>query len=406
MTGITQQQADRATLVLAAILAGLATLGPFSIDTYMPSFPAMGRSLNASTIEIQQTLSAYLLPFACMMLFHGALTDSFGRRPVILVGLLIFAGASIGCAVAQNLPQLLMFRALQGMSAGTGMVAGRAMIRDIYPGHQAQRVMSMVTMIFGLAPAVAPVIGGWLEVWFGWRSIFVFLTLFAGLLFVSCHYRLTESLPPEKRQPFAVRPLLVNYVKLFGSVRFGLLSSAIALNFAAFFLYIASAPAVIYGLLGLNENQFAWLFVPGISGVIAGAFLSGRVAGKVSPLRTVRYGYAIMFGAASFNLAYNAVFPPALPWTVLPVMIYTIGMSLAMPSVTLLLLDLFPDNRGLAASLQGAQQSFFTGLAAGLLSPYLSSTGLGLAAGMAALLASGFTCWYIFTRMMTSEATA
>jgi len=106
MTGTTQQQVDRATLVLAAILAGLATLGPFSIDTYMPSFPAMGHSLNASTLEMQQTLSAYLLPFSCMMLFHGALTDSFGRRPVILAGLLIFAGASIGCAVAQTLPQL------------------------------------------------------------------------------------------------------------------------------------------------------------------------------------------------------------------------------------------------------------------------------------------------------------
>ena len=400
----TQQQADRATLVLAAMLAGLATLGPFAIDTYMPSFPAMGRALNATTLEMQQTLSAYLIPFACMMLFHGALTDSFGRRPVILTGLLIFISASIGCALAQSLPQLLLFRALQGMSAGTGMVAGRAMIRDIYPGHQAQRVMAMVTMIFGLAPAVAPILGGWLEVSFGWRSIFVFLTLFAALLYVGCYCRLVESLPASKRQPFSVRPLLANYFKLFGSVRFGLLSSAIALNFAAFFLYIASAPAVIYQLLGLGENQFAWLFVPGISGVIFGAFLSGRLAGKLSPRRTVRYGYSVMLAAATFNLAYHMMFPPALPWTVLPVMVYTVGMALAAPSVTLLLLDLFPDNRGLAASLQAAQQSFFSGLAAGLLSPYVSATGLGLAVAMAALLASGYTCWYLFMRGAYKES--
>ena len=399
-----QQQADRATLLLAAMLAGLATLGPFAIDTYMPSFPAMGRALDATPLQLQQTLSAYLLPFACMMLFHGALTDSFGRRPVILVGLLIFTGASIGCALAQSLPQLLAFRALQGMSSGTGLVAGRAMIRDIYPGHQAQRVMSMVTMIFGLAPAVAPILGGWLEVWLGWRAIFVFLALFSGLLFAACHYRLAESLPIDKRQPFAARPLLINYCKLFSSVRFGLLSSAVALNFAAFFLYIASAPAVIYRLLGLNENQFAWLFVPGISGVIAGAYLSGRLAGKVSPRRTVRYAYIVMFGAALFNLAYHALYAPALPWTVLPVMVYTVGMSLAMPSVTLLMLDLFPDNRGLAASLQAAQQSFFAGLAAGLLSPYLSVSGIGLAAGMAAALATGYACWYIFTRITPGGA--
>jgi DHA1 family bicyclomycin/chloramphenicol resistance-like MFS transporter len=407
MPGVTaQQRADRATLLLAAMLAGLATLGPFAIDTYMPSFPAMGRALDATPLEMQQTLSAYLLPFACMMLFHGVLADSFGRRPVILNGLAIFTVASVGCAVAQSLPQLLVFRALQGMSAGTGMVAGRAMIRDIYPGHQAQRVMALVTMIFGLAPAVAPILGGWLEVWFGWRAIFVFLSLFAALLYVNCHCQLVESLPPAKRQSFALKPLLVNYVKLFGSIRFGLLSSTIALNFAAFFLYIASAPAVIYGLLGLGESQFAWLFVPGISGVITGAFLSGRLAGKVSPRRTVRYGYCVMFAAAAFNLAFNVIYPPALPWTVLPVMVFTIGMSLVMPSVNLLLLDLFPDNRGLAASLQGAQQSFFAALAAGLLSPYVSGTGLGLAAGMAGLLAGGFACWRLYIRLTEKESVA
>ena len=395
-----QKDADRATLLLAAVLAGLATLGPFAIDTYMPSFPAIARSFAATPLEVQQTLTAYLIPFSCMMLFHGALTDSFGRRPVILVGLVVFMGASIGCALAQSLPQLLMFRALQGMSAGTGMVAGRAMIRDIYPGHQAQRMMSMVTMIFGLAPAVAPILGGWLELWFGWRSIFVFLTLFAALMWVICHLRLAESLPPAHRQPFAVRPLLRNYLKLLRSVRFALLSSAIAFNFAGFFLYIASAPAVIYDLLGLRASQFGWLFVPGIAGVIIGAFLSGRVAGKLAPRRTVRYGYTIMCGAALFNLAYNAVWPPALPWTVLPVMVYTVGMALAMPSISLLVLDLFPQNRGLAASLQAAQHSFFIGLTAGLLSPYASGSGSGLAGGMIVLLACGFTCWLVYLRMI------
>src|SRR5205085_3167264 len=128
-------------------------------------------------------------------------------------GLVVFACASIGCAFAQSLPQMLVFRALQGMSSGTGMVAGRAMIRDIYAGHQAQRVMSMVTMIFGLAPAVAPVIGGWLEVWLGWRAIFVFLTVFASLLWLGCYLQLAESLPREKRQAFNVRNLIVNYLK-------------------------------------------------------------------------------------------------------------------------------------------------------------------------------------------------
>ena len=388
-----RERTERDTLLLAALLAGLATLGPFAIDTYMPSFPAMRRALDVNALQMQQTLSAYLIPFAFMMLFHGALTDSFGRRPVILTGLVIFALASVGCALAQSLPQMLVFRALQGMSAGTGMVAGRAMIRDIYSGHQAQRVMSMVTMMFGLAPAIAPIIGGWLEVWLGWRSIFVFLALFAALLFAGCYYRLAESLPPHARQQFTARPLLLSYVKLLGSFEFGLLSSAVAFNFAGFFLYVASAPALIYNLLGLGENDFAWLFVPGISGVILGAYLSGRLAGTWSPALTVRYGYCVMLAAAATNVAHHAWLPPALPWTVLWVFVYTTGMSLVMPSISLLVLDLFPHNRGLAASLQGAQQSFFSGLVAGLLSPLVSDSGFELAAAMAALVTCGGACW-------------
>ena len=398
-TPASAQRTDGAMVMLAALLAGLATLGPFAIDTYMPSFPAMQRALAISETQMQQTLAAYLIPFAFMMLFHGALTDSFGRRPVILAGLAIFALGSIGCALAQTLPQMLAFRALQGMSAGTGIVAGRAMIRDIYAGHQAQRVMSMVTMMFGLAPAIAPIIGGWLEVWLGWRSIFVFLALFAAVLCAGCYYRLAESLPPLERQVFAAKPLVLSYVKLLGSFKFGLLSSAVAFNFAGFFLYVASAPAVIYKLLGLGANQFAWLFVPGIGGVVLGAYLSGRLAGRLSVARTVRYGYYVMFSAAAVNLAYHAWLPPALPWTVTWVFAYTTGMSLAMPSISLIVLDLFPQNRGLAASLQGAQQSFFSGVVAGVLSPLLSGTGLGLAGGMAALVACGAACWAGYAKL-------
>ena len=393
------QRTDSTMVLLAALLAGLATLGPFAIDTYMPSFPAMQRALDISEAQMQQTLSAYLIPFAFMMLFHGALTDSFGRRPVILGGLAIFALGSIGCALAQTLPQMLAFRALQGMSAGTGIVAGRAMIRDIYAGHQAQRVMSMVTMMFGLAPAIAPIIGGWLEVWLGWRSIFIFLALFAATLCAGCYYKLAETLPPSARQTFAAKPLVLSYLKLLGSFRFGLLSSAVAFNFAGFFLYVASAPAVIYKLLGLGANQFAGLFVPGIAGVVLGAYLSGRLAGRLSLARTVRYGYFVMFAAAAVNLAYHAWLSPGLPWTVVWVFAYTTGMSLAMPSISLIVLDLFPQNRGLAASLQGAQQSFFSGLVAGLLSPLVSGTGLGLAGGMAALVACGAACWAGYAKL-------
>jgi DHA1 family bicyclomycin/chloramphenicol resistance-like MFS transporter len=385
--------------LLAAILAGLAMLGPFSIDTYLPSFPAIERDFTITTLQLQQTLSAYLLPFAFMTLFHGTLSDSFGRRPVILTSLVCFGLASVGCALAQSYEQLLLFRGAQGLSAGAGMVVGRAIIRDSFEGHAAQRLMAMVTMIFGLAPAIAPIIGGLLQSWLGWRAVFVFLALYGTGLFILCQLRLPETLPPPSRQPFSVGPLFRNYVKLAGSLRLFLLSSAVALNFCAFFLYIASAPAVIYKLLGLGENQFAWLFVPGIAGVMIGAFVSGRLAGRVSPQGTVKIAYCIMFSAAVFNLAYSGFFEPALPWTVLPVMLYTMGMALGMPSVTLLALELFPQNRGMAASLQGFEHSFLSGIVAGFVSPLLSHTDIALASGMAGLLVLGWLAWMVYLRI-------
>jgi DHA1 family bicyclomycin/chloramphenicol resistance-like MFS transporter len=277
------------------------------------------------------------------------------------------------------------------------------MIRDIYGGHHAQRVMAMVTMMFGLAPAIAPIIGGWLEVWLGWRSIFVFLTLLAIFLFASCYWRLKESLPASARQPFELDALIANYLKLLRSVRFGLLSSSNAFNFAGFFLYVSSAPAVIYNLLGLGPNDFAWMFVPGILGIVFGAYVSGRLAGRVAPRLMVRYAYAVMLGAALYNVLYHASLPPALPWTVLAIMTYTTGMALAMPAMTIFMLDLFPVNRGLAASLQSAQQSFFSGLVAGLMSPFLSGTALGLACGMAAMLLCGVACWAAYAWMTNRE---
>src|SRR5688572_6705142 len=149
---------------LAVLLALLGMLGPFSIDTYIPAFSGIARNLGATPVEMQQTLSAYLFGFAFMNLFHGALADSFGRRPVVLWGIAVFTLASAGCALSQTIGQLVFFRGLQGLSTGAGIVVSRAIIRDMFPPAQAQKVMSQVTIYFGVAPAIAPIIGGWLFV--------------------------------------------------------------------------------------------------------------------------------------------------------------------------------------------------------------------------------------------------
>lgn len=387
---------NTAVRLLAFLLAALAMIGPFTIDTYLPAFPAIRADLGASNAQLQQTLSFYLGTVAVMTLFHGTLSDSFGRKPVILASLAVYTVTAAGCALATTWSSLLLWRAAQGLAAGAGIIVGRAIIRDTQTGADAQRLMSLVTMIFGVAPAVAPIIGGWLLDIAGWRAIFWFLAAYGGLLLLLCWVALPESHAPAARQPLAPAVLWRNYRRLGGDWRLQCLCFAVAGNFSGFFIYIVTAPAVIYDILGLGVHDFPWLFVPGIAGVMIGAAISGRLAGRLAATDCVRLGYTVMATAAVLNLIYCVFLPPALPWTVLPVMAYTVGMAIAMPGLTLLALDLYPQLRGMTASLQGFMHSLIAGLAAGVVSPFVAGSALALALSMAGFLLLGWTAWFFY----------
>ena len=211
---------------LALLLAGLGMLGPFAVDTYLPAFDGIARTLGATPALMQQTLSAYLFGFALMNLFHGALADSFGRRPVVLWGLALFTLASVGCALAPSIGWLIFFRAAQGISAGAGIVISRAIIRDLFAPVDAQRMMSQVTIYFGIAPALAPMVGGVLVVYGDWHSIFWLLAGIGALLWWINWRRLPETLHPDHVQPFEVRHLLRGYWQLGADPRFFALALA------------------------------------------------------------------------------------------------------------------------------------------------------------------------------------
>nr|WP_189357610.1 multidrug effflux MFS transporter [Undibacterium squillarum] len=366
---------------LAMLLAALSMLGPFAIDTYLPAFPSIQASLRAHELEVQQTLSAYMLAFAVMTLWHGALSDAFGRRKVILIALMVFAAASFGCAGAVSIHYLWGFRILQGVSAGAGMVVGRAIIRDLYHGPEAERLLSLVTMIFSIAPAIAPVLGGWIiDIW-SWRAIFLFLCAFAVILVIACYRWLPETLPPHKRQEFSADFLWRSYRTVFSSGRFYLKAGTVALNFGGLFLYISSAPVFLIQHLHLNSSQFAWQFVPTVGGIFLGALAANRLAGKWNIWKQVRTGFIFMIAAAGVNVLYHAFLPPALPWSVAPLLFYSFGMSLVAPGATLLALDMFPEIRGVVASCQSATSTLFSALIAGVMSPLLSHSVPYLALG-------------------------
>ena len=239
---------------IAILLAALAALGPFSIDTYLPSFVDIGTSLHATPIEVQQTLTAYMLSFAIMALWHGALSDALGRRRVVLVSLALFGLASVGCAFATRIEHLWVMRALQGMSAGAGIVISRAIVRDLFDGPAAQRLMSHISMMFAIAPAIAPVIGGRLQHLFGWRSVFIFMVLMTVSLWLACWRLLPETLPQERRQPLHPAYLAKSYWTVLTSPVFLLACGGLAFNFGGFFIYVLSAPVFLMQHLGVSET--------------------------------------------------------------------------------------------------------------------------------------------------------
>ena len=378
---------------LALLLAALSVLGPFSIDTYLPAFPQIGADVGATPALMQQTLAAYLFGFALMNLFHGALSDSVGRRPVVLAAMAVFSAASVGCALAPGIEELLAFRALQGMSAGGGMVVGRAIIRDLFPPQDAQRVMSQVTIYFGIAPAIAPLIGGWLLVGFDWRAIFWFLAALGVLLLAVMGRKLPETLHPSQRQSLHPAHLLRGYWQTGASPRFLALALSSSVPFNGMFLYVLASPVWLGEHLRLAPTQFFWFFCISVAGIMLGALASGRLAGRISRMRQVTLGWVLMGAASGLNLGCNAVGVQHPLLAMLPLGLYTVGWALMVPVVTLMLLDLVPERRGMASSVQSFLGSVANGLVAAVMVPLVMHSTWSLAWASAALMGAGLLAW-------------
>lgn len=371
--------------LFVVLIAGLASLGQFAIATYLPAFDAMGAELAASPSQIQQSLTAYLLPFALAIVWHGAISDAIGRRGFILVGLLLFVAGSLVCALAPSIAWLFAGRVLQGLSAGIGIVVGRAMLRDRFDGEQAQKQLATVAILFSLAPALAPVCGGWLLPVVGWRGIFAFLALLGALLWLGCWRHLPETLPAERRQSLHPLDLTRAFAALLGDRRYLLICLANAGINSAIYLYVLSAPVFVTRHLGLGPQSFAWLFLPIVGGLLVGSFAARRAAGRLPAERAVQGGYVVMLMAAVVNIGAALWLPVGVPWSLLALPLFGLGLMLTQPGLQLLALERFPARRGLASSGYVTIQQTSNALSAALLVPLLLGSTLSLALGMAVL---------------------
>jgi DHA1 family bicyclomycin/chloramphenicol resistance-like MFS transporter len=384
--------------VLVVILGSLAMMGTMSIDAYLPAIPAIAHDFHATLPAVQQTLTIYLITFAFMSLFFGTLSDSFGRRPVILVSLVFYLASSIGAAFAPSLAWLLVFRFLQGLCAGSGSVIGRAMIGDLFSGAEAQKIMSYVSTIFGLAPAIAPILCGWILAHSDWRSIFYFICAYSFLLLIACYFWLPESLAENKRHDFHFGQIVRRYIEVGSHTRFMCRTAAGALAFSGIMLYVAAAPAYIINLLHLTVKDFGWLFVSFIGGMTFGSMASGQLSHRIRPATIIRVGYLIMAFSMVASLVYTAFFEIRVPWAVIPHFFYGFGAAIATPAMTVITLEMFPKVKGLPSSMQSFVFLVIFTVIAGCIVPLLFSSAFLLAIGSCVGFGFSVLCWWIGSR--------
>jgi DHA1 family bicyclomycin/chloramphenicol resistance-like MFS transporter len=380
---------------LIFLLGSLSMIGALSIDCYLPALPAIGREFTVSATAAQQSLTVCLVGWAFMTLFYGTLSDSLGRRPVILGGLVLYLLASVGCAFAPSFGWLMLFRLLQGISAGAGNVVGRAVVGDLYHGPEAQRIMSFIQLFFAIAPALAPIVGGWLQFVFGWRFIFYFIVLFSVVLLAISLRLLPESLEKSKRHPFHFKVILGNYWKVGSHLSFLLMCLANALTFIGTSLYIGAAPAFIYSILHLTARDFGWLFIPLIAGMMAGSTISARLSHRYRPQAIIRLGYLLMAVSSVINVTYNWFFPATLPWAVIPPFFFNMGMAAAGPAMMMIILNTFPQTRGLASSLMSFIFMSTFALSSGVLCTFVFDSALHLAETVLVGCALSGMCWWL-----------
>ncbi|MFQ6334954.1 multidrug effflux MFS transporter [Methylophilus sp. 3sh_L] len=395
---------SRASL-LVLVLAMLAALAPFAIDTYLPAFHIMAAEFGTNELAIQQSLTLYLLPYAVMTLCHGAISDAIGRITTIKWGLAIFMLASLGCAFAPNVQTLWLFRALQGVSGGAGNTVARAMVRDLFEGPQAQRVMATVQLLFGIAPAVAPILGG-LLLGIHWQAIFIFLALYGAVALAMALRYLPETVTPEKRIAFSVAGIARTYGQMLKNRLFLCLVTCLGLNFSAFFIYVLASPVFLIEHLHLNSQQFGYLFIPTVTGMMLGSWISRHTAGKVAAAQLLRWAFAWMVTIAILNVSLQFVLRGQLheAWwlAILPIALFNIGMATAMPVLSIAALDCYPKVRGTAASAQAFMQMLCSTLSSALVVPLVWHSPLTLALAMFVMTAVSALLLFVARRSMAS----
>jgi DHA1 family bicyclomycin/chloramphenicol resistance-like MFS transporter len=373
MTRITAAAAPMGKPPSVALLIAIAAVSPLGINMYLPSMPGMARAFGVDFTTIQLTLSLYLAAMALGQLVLGSLSDRFGRRPVLLIGLLVFVIGSIICLSAQNVSVLIAGRIVQAVGGCAGITLSRAIVRDLYGRNQVASMIGYVTMGMAVAPMIAPTIGGILDTLYGWRACFAFLMVFGSLALLFAFWFLAET-NRNRGTAASMRQLWPGYAGLFRSRLFWGYTLAASFISAVFFAFLAGAPYVMIELMGRSPAEYGLYFALVPSGYILGNFATGRFAGRAGPNRMILIGTVLaLLSVAAMAAAFvaGALHPVALFG---PMFFIGIGNGLVLPSGIAGAVSVNPDAAGAAAGLSGSLQIGFGALVAPLTGATLTTT--------------------------------
>ncbi len=381
------------SFALTLLLSLLTGLGPLSMDMYLPSLPAIGQALQASTAQAQFTISSYLFGFAVGQIVYGPISDRFGRRPVILAALVLYAIGSVFCAITQSIETLIAVRFLQALGGAGAIVLARAVVRDIYSGVRAGRELSLMGSITAFAPIVAPAIGGVLQTAFGWRASFVLLVMFALFAAAAAARLLPETLRERTPGPFSARAMAMLYRSVL--VHRGFLANLgiLTASFVGLFAWISGISVVMQGVYGLSPAAFGATYAVSALGYMLGTSIAARVVMRIGLDRTMGIGAAVQAAGGLAMAAAVALGLGSVAWLVGAMTLYLAGMGFVLPQTQASALTPFPDRAGTASSLMGFTQQSCAAIAAAAIGAFLGRSAWPVAGTLAAMGLLALAIW-------------
>jgi MFS transporter, DHA1 family, multidrug resistance protein len=382
------------SFALTLLLSFLTALGPLSMDMYLPSLPDIAHSLDASVVQAQLTIASYLFGFAVGQIIYGPTSDRFGRRPVLLIAVTLYGIATVACALAQSIDALIAARFVQALGGAGAVVLSRAVVRDLYSGARAGRELSLMGSITAFAPIVAPMIGGVLQTFFGWRSCFFLLISFAILAGAAAAFLLPETLKQRTTGPFSLTAMAALYKSVLVHRAFLANLGILTTTFIGLFAWVSGAPVVMQGAVyGLSPLVFGITFATGAAGYMAGTFIASRIVMRLGLDRMMGIGVVMMAAGGLTMIAVLALGLGHVMWFVGAMTIYLAGLGFTLPASMAGALTPFPDRAGTASSVMGFAQQSGAALTAAIIGLYLGQSAWPVALVVAAMGAIAYLIW-------------